>query len=194
MTFEAQQNVLAITDAYIAKVTANTSTTYTTGDKIKLPDLSSLEITVTSEKKEAKAGLKIADSFTMKTGYDVKFEEVNIPLDVLAIINGAELKTSGTTGKQIAEVLETEKQVPVMFNLEIKSDLLNGQAADIHMEMFCVKGLMDVVTTADDYWTVSFEGTAFTRKKDGAFRRIFANEENTEIVPATPSVEENPTE
>ena len=61
MTLETQQNVLAITEAYIAPVTVNTSTTYTTGQKIKLPDLSSLEVTVTSEKKEAKAGLKVAD-------------------------------------------------------------------------------------------------------------------------------------
>lgn len=181
MTLETQQNVLAITEAYIAPVTVNTSTTYTTGQKIKLPDLSSLEVTVTSEKKEAKAGLKVADSFTIKTGYDVKFEQVNIPLEVLAAINGATVETSGETPSQKASVVETEKQVPIMFNLEIRSDLINGQAADIHMEMYCVKGLLDVVTTADDYWTTSFEGTAFARKKDGAYRSITVNETSTEI-------------
>lgn len=181
MTLETRQNVLAITEAYIAKVTTNTTSDYATSTKMKLPDLSSLEVTVTSEKKEAKAGLKVADSFTMKTGYDVKFEEVNIPLDVLAAINGATVETSGTTGEQVASVTETESQVPAMFNLEIRSDLVNGQAADIHMELFCVKGLLDVVTTADDYWTCSFEGSAFARKLDGAYRKITINEESTSI-------------
>ena len=181
MTVETQQNVLAITEAYIAPVTVNTSSTYTKGTKIKLPDLSSLEVTVTSEKKEAKAGLKVADSFTIKTGYDVKFEQVNIPLDVIAAINGATVTQDGTTPSETASVLETESQVPVMFNLEVRSDLINGQAADIHMELFCVKGLLDVVTTADDYWTTSFEGTAFARKKDGAYREIKINETSTPI-------------
>lgn len=187
MTLEVQQNVLGVTEAYIAKVTTNTSTTYETGAKIKLPDLSSMEITKTTEKKEAKAGLKVVDSFTLQTGFDVKFENVNIPLDVLALINGSEVThtgaagTEGKTGTQKASVIETESQVPVMFNLEAKSDLINGQAADIHVEMYCVKGILDVKTTADDYWTCSFEGSAFARKKDGAYRELSINETDTAI-------------
>lgn len=181
MTLETQQNVLAITDAYIAKVTANTTSTYTIDTKKKLPDLSSLEITKKTETKEAKAGLKIADSFTLATGFDVKFENVNIPLDIIALINGSEVTTSGDSGNEKASVVETEKQVPAMFNLEVKSDLINGQAADIHIEMYCVKGILDVKTTADDYWTCSFEGSAFARKKDGAYREISINETDTAI-------------
>lgn len=181
MTLEVQQNVLGVTEAYIAKVAKNTTTDYETSTKMKLPDLSSLEITKTTEKKEAKAGLKTVDSFTIPTGFDVKFENVNIPLDVLALINGSEVKQTGDTGSQKASVIETDKQVPVMFNLEAKSDLINGEAADIHIEMYCVKGVLDVKTTADDYWTCSFEGSAFARKKDGAYREISTNEKDTAI-------------
>ena len=181
MTLEVQQNVLGVTEAYIAKVTTNTSTTYETGTKMKLPDLSSMEITKTTEKKEAKAGLKVVDSFTLQTGFDVKFENVNSPLDVLALINGSEVTQTGETGTGKASVIETESQVPVMFNLEAKSDLINGQAADIHVEMYCVKGILDVKTTADDYWTCSFEGSAFARKKDGAYRELSINETDTAI-------------
>lgn len=181
MTLETQQNVLAITDAYIAKVTTNTTSNYEIDTKKKLPDLSSLEITKKTETKEAKAGLKIADSFTLATGFDVKFENVNIPLDIIALINGSEVTTSGDSGSEKASVVETEDQVPAMFNLEVKSDLINGQAADIHIEMYCVKGILDVKTTADDYWTCSFEGSAFARKKDGAYREISINEKDTAI-------------
>ena len=127
------------------------------------------------------------DHNTLQTGFDVKFENVNIPLDVLALINGSEVThtgaagTEGRTGTQKASVIETESQVPVMFNLEAKSDLINGQAADIHVEMYCVKGILDVKTTADDYWTCSFEGSAFARKKDGAYRELSINETDTAI-------------
>ena len=95
MTLEVQQNVLGITEAYIAKITTNTKTTYETSTKMQLPDLSSMEITKNVETKEAKAGLKIVDSFTLPTGFDVKFENVNIPLDVLALVNGSEVKHTG---------------------------------------------------------------------------------------------------
>ena len=190
MTLEVQQNVLGVTEAYIAKVTTNTTTNYETSTKVKLPELSSLEITKNVETKEAKAGLKVVDSFSIPTGFDVKFENVNIPLDVIALINGSEVKhtgqagTEGQAGTQKASVVETDKQVPVMFNLEAKSDLINGQAADIHIEMYCVKGTLDVKTTADDYWTCSFEGKAFARKKDGAYRDISINEVDTAIASA----------
>lgn len=181
MTLETQQNVLGITDAQIAVVTANTKDSYTIGERIEIPDLSSLDVTVTSETKEAKAGFKLADSFTMKTGYDVKFESVNIPMDVIAQINGATMTSDGTTPAQKNVVVDNEADVPVMFNLAFKSDLINGQATDIHMELYCVKGLLDVVTKADDYWTCSFEGKAFARKIDGAFRAITTNETAADI-------------
>ena len=53
MTLEVQQNVLGVTEAYIAKVTTNTTTNYETSTKVKLPELSSLEITKNVETKEA---------------------------------------------------------------------------------------------------------------------------------------------
>lgn len=48
--------------------------------------------------------------------------------------------------------------------------------AEIEIEMYCVKGILDVVTTSDDYWTCSFEGKAFARKTDGLYRTITASE------------------
>lgn len=176
MTMETQQNVLGITEAYIATVDVNTKENYTKGEEIELPDLSSLEITKTTEEKEAKAGLRIADSFTLTTGFEVKFENVNIPLDVIAKINGSTLTQSGTTPDQTNVLIDAESDVPAMFNLRAKTDLINGQAAEMEVEMYCVKGILDVVTTADDYWTCSFEGKAFARKKDGHYRAIKAVE------------------
>lgn len=176
MTLETQQNVLGITYAEIAVVSTNTTTTYTKETAVELPDLSSLEITKTTEEKEAKAGLRIADSFTMTTGFEVKFENVNIPLDVIAKINGSTLTNTGETPNQQAVLTDAESDVPKMFNLKAKTDLINGQAAELEIEMFCVKGILDVVSKADDYWTCSFTGKAFARKKDGQYRTITANE------------------
>lgn len=171
MTIDTQQNVLGITEAFIAEVETNTSETYATGTAIELPDLSSMEITKTTEEKEAKAGLRTADSFRITTGFDVKFENVNIPLDVIAMINGSAL----TKEELVNTLTEAEADVPVMFNLKAKTDYVNGEAAELEIEMFCVKGNLDVVTPADDYWTCSFEGKAYARKKDKQYRTITAS-------------------
>jgi len=181
MPLSKQQNVLGISNAKIAEVTANTTETYTIGTRMDLPELSSMEVTVSSETKEAVAGLTTVDSMTFKKAYDVKFESANIPLDVIAKINGATLTESGTTPNQIVTVTDKASDVPVLFNLEFDTDFINGEAADLHMELFCVKGFLDVVSKADDYWTCSFEGQGVIRKKDKAFRTITANETRTAI-------------
>lgn len=181
MTLSTEQNVLGISNAKIAEVLKNDSTTYEIGSRIDLPELSTMEVTVASEKKEAKAGLTTVASMTLKTAYDVKFESVNIPLKVLAKINGATLEETGTSPNSKIVVTDKASDVPVTFNLEFDTDFINGEAADLHMEMFCVSGLLDVQSKADDYWTCSFEGQGTMRKKDKAFRTITTNETKTEI-------------
>lgn len=172
-----EQNVFSISDATIAVVSANTSSAYTMGSKIKVPELQTMDVTMTKETKDATYGAgKKADSFTILTGLDVKFESVNIPLDVIAAINGSTISTEGTTPNQKTVLTDKSTQVPATFNLEFKTDYVNGEAADFHMELPCVKGILDIVSKADDYWTCSFEGTAVERKKDNVLRTITANE------------------
>lgn len=172
-----EQNVFSISDATIAVVSANTSATYTKGDRIKVPELQSMDVTMTKETKDATYGAgKKADSFTILTGLDVKFESVNIPLAVIAAINGAEIKTEGTSPAAKTTLVDKSTQVPALFNLEFKTDYVNGEAADFHMELPCVKGILDIISKADDYWTCSFEGTAVEKKKTNELRIITANE------------------
>jgi hypothetical protein len=181
MTLSKQQNVLGVSDAQIAPITANTTLVYTIGAYIELPELKSLDVTVKSVNKEAVAGFTIVDTFTIKQGYDVKFENLNIDLDVIALINGATLSASGTTPNQINSLIEKGSDIPAQFNLAFKTDLVNGAAADFHMELYCVKGLIDIVSKTDDYYTCSFTGTAYARKLDEAFRKITSNETADEI-------------
>ena len=172
-----EQNVFSISDATIAVVSVNTSETYTKGDRIKVPELQSMDVTMTKETKDATYGAgKKADSFTILTGLDVKFESVNIPLAVIAAIHGAEIKTEGTSPAAKTTLVDKSTQVPALFNLEFKTDYVNGEAADFHMELPCVKGILDIVSKADDYWTCSFEGTAVEKKKTNELRIITANE------------------
>lgn len=173
-----EQNVFSISDAEIAVVSANTSTAYTVGTSKKVPELQTMDVTMTKETKDATYGAgKKADSFTILTGFDVKFESVNIPLDVIAAINGSTITTSATT----ATLTDLSTQVPALFNLKFKTDYVNGEAADFHMELPCVKGILDVITKADDYWTCSFEGTAVERKVDHKMRIIETHKTATTI-------------
>ena len=172
-----EQNVFSVSAAKIAPVTVNTSSTYTKGTSMDLPELSSIDVTMTKETKDAVYGAgKKADSFTILTGLDVKFESVNIPLEVLSTINGSTVATSGTTPNQVTTLTDKTTQVPGLFCLEFKTDYVNGAAADFHMEIPCVKGTIDVISKADDYWTCSFEGTAVEKKTDHVLRLIKANE------------------
>lgn len=173
-----EQNVFSISDAEIAVVSVNTSSTYTKGTAKKVPELQTMDVTMTKETKDATYGAgKKADSFTILTGLDVKFESVNIPLEVIAAINGSTF-TGDTTSE---ELKDKSTQVPALFNLQFKTDYVNGEAADFHMELPCVKGILDVVTKADDYWTCSFEGTAVERKSDNVLRIITGNKTTTSL-------------
>ena len=173
-----EQNVFSISEAKIAPVSVNTSTTYTKGTAISVPELQTMDVTITKETKDATYGAgKKADSFTIITGCDVKFESVNIPLEVIAAINGSTYTGSATQEK----IEDKSTQVPALFNLTFKTDYVNGEAADFHMELPCVKGILDVVTKADDYWTCSFEGVAVEKKSDHVFRIITGNSTTTSI-------------
>lgn len=181
-TISTEQNVFSISDAKIAPVTLNNSTTYTKGAYIEVPELSSMDVTLTKETKDATYGAgKKADSFTILTGLDVKFESVNIPLNVIAVINGSTVTTSGETPSRIATLTDKTTQVPGMFNLHFKTDYVNGEIADFHEEIFCLKGIIDVVSKADDYWNCSFEGTAVEKKTTHELRALTGNETATAI-------------
>lgn len=173
-TLALQPNVIGVVNAQIAPVTANSSTAYTIGTVLPLPQLKQLTVTVKSIEKEAIAGFTLVDSFTIKQAYDVKFENVNIPLDVMAAINGATLLQNGTAPSQINSVVDASTDVPILFNLSFDTTMVNNNIAEFAMELFCVKGLLDVQVKADDYWICSFTGKAQARQKDGQFRVISA--------------------
>ena len=177
-----EQNVFSISGAKVAKVTTNTSDTYATATAMELPELQEMDVTITKETKEATYGAgKKADTFTILTGLDVKFTSVNIPLDVIAMINGSTIEKSGTTPNRKVVLKDNINQVPALFALSFKTDYVNGEPADFHETIHCVKGLLDVQTKADDYWTCSFEGSACERKKDHELRTIEGNETKADI-------------
>lgn len=180
---DTQQNVFSITEAKIAKIETNTSATYKIGEYSDVPELSSMDVTVKVDTKDATygAGL-IADSFTIKQGFDVKFESVNIPLEVIALINGSALVQTSTAGAEENSIVDKTTDVPANFNLAFRTEYVNGEPADFHMEIYAVKGFLDVVTKADDYWTCSFTGTAVGRKSDKAIRKITGNKTAVPIV------------
>ena len=172
------QNVFSISDAKIARVTVNTPAAYTVGSLMDLPELSSLDVTIKKEEKQATYGAgKIADSFTIITGLEVKFESVNIPLDVISAINGSTVNATANATR----IEDKSTQVPGLFALAFKTDYVNGEVADFHETIHCVKGILDVISKADDYWTCSFEGTAVERKVDKSLRIIDGHKAVTPI-------------
>ena len=173
-TLALQPNVIGAAGAQIAPVITNSSTSYTIGAVMPLPQLKQLTVAVKSVEKEAIAGFSLYDSFTAKQAYDVKFENVNIPLDVMAVINGAALLQNGTAPSQTNTVIDASTDVPIMFNLAFNAIAVNGNIAEFAMELFCVKGLLDVQVKVDDYWICSFVGKGMARQKDGHFRAITA--------------------
>ena len=173
-TMNQQANVLGISNAKIAAVTTNSASNYAITSPKDLPQLKQLTTTVKSVEKEAIAGFTLVDSFTIKQSYDVKFESVKIPLDVIALINGSTLTTNGTDPNQYTTVVDSSSDVPVLFNLAFNTNFVNNQIAQFGMELYCVKGLLDVQVKTDDYWLCSFTGKAMARVKDGHFRQLTA--------------------
>lgn len=190
MTLETGEHVFGVSEAQIALVTKNTATEYKIGTRMSIPDLSSLDITVSSEKKECKAGLTVVASKRKKTGYSVKFENVAIDLKVLAAINGSTMAQTGTTPSQINQIVDSGDDIPALFNMAFICNDVDGAPADLHYEYFAVSGLIDVQQKLDDYCLCSFEGDAVARKKpltvgekqvSNPFRMVTEHETSTTI-------------
>ncbi|MFA7658773.1 MAG: hypothetical protein WCY19_05010 [Candidatus Gastranaerophilaceae bacterium] len=181
MTLSTQLLALGITDAKIAPVTANTSSSYTIGAYTSIPGIKSVDVTAKTNSKEATGDEKIMGNFIIKQGFDIKFENQMLDLAAIALINGSTLTQTGTTPNQVNSLIDKGSDVPAIFNLNFKTNYVQGQAADTHFEYYCVSGILEVGVKSGDYYSCSFTGTAYARMSDGAFRNQTLNETVTDI-------------
>lgn len=186
MPLTTQLLSLGVTEAKIAPVTTNTSSTYATGAYVAAPGIKTMTLTAKLNTKEATGDEVIMDAFVLNQGFDVSFENQMLDLNQISTINGSTLTQTGTTPNQINTLVDAGTDVPVMFNLHFRTLYINKANCDFHMEAYCVKGYLDVGVKSGDYWSCSFKGMACARQSDKKFRAITFNETATAI-PANPT-------
>lgn len=181
MAITQQAAILGITDCKIAAVTTNTATSYVKGSYIDVPGITEVTCSVILNEKDVTGDEVMLNGFSIKMGYDITFSNQLIDLPTLALINGGTIATSGTTPDEIVTFTEKSSDNTALFDLQFKTDYVDGDPADFHMEFYCVKGYMDVKPVSGDLYSCSFKGKAYARLLDKAFRVVTLNETSADI-------------
>ncbi|KKQ09685.1 MAG: hypothetical protein US20_C0005G0005 [Candidatus Pacebacteria bacterium GW2011_GWF1_36_5] len=176
MTLTKQAVVLGITDAKIATVTTNSSTTYAKGSYVDAPGIKEVTVSLIADEKEATGDETILANFILKKGYELSFSNAMVDLTVVSTINGSTVASSGGNDTEVASLTEFSTDVPVEFNFHFKTDYVDGDTADFHMEYYVCKGHMDIIPRSGDVYEMSFKGKAYSRLSDKAIRCITMNE------------------
>lgn len=176
MTLTKQAVVLGVTDAKVASVTTNTTSTYAKGSYTDVPGIKEVTLSVIADEKEATGDETIMANFIIKKGYELSFNNAMVDLSVVAAINGSSVATSGGNDTEVASLTEFSTDVPAEFNFHFKTDYVDGDVADFHMEYYVCKGHIDVVPKSGDVYEMSFKGKAYPRLSDKAIRCLTMNE------------------
>lgn len=169
MALDNQVKILGIEDCKIAKVTVNTSSTYTVDTSIDVPGIQEITLEPNTEEKICKGDEVELASTTLLTGYKVTFKHAVLDMAIKALINGSTLSESGITPDQVTKIEDGASDDPATLQLQFKVKTVDGQATDYHRSLYCVKGYLTTEYQQSDYAVCSFNGRGFARMNDKKF-------------------------
>lgn len=177
MTINRQTIVLGIDDAKIFALTADTSGSLTYGTAVSAPGIQKIELTPSVTEKGLSSDEKILDYYVRTDYLYWAFNSAQISLDVLAVLEGGTVTTTGTTPNQVYTYSVTQSSVPQYFKLEAKANYVAGAAGDFHLKMYkCKANNVDIQYMASDYAIVSATGVAIATTNDGKIKDYIINE------------------
>lgn len=180
MAIDSNQRVLGIIDCKISKLLTDSSTGCTYDAPIDVPGIKEITVSAEIEEKECTGDEVVMATYRKKKKYSVSFANAVLDLDVVALINGGTVTTSGTSPNEVKNIESASTDTANYFLLEFKSAVTDG-AGDVHYQVLKVRGNIDIAMVAEDYATCSFEGTAVARTFDNKFTNIVVNETETDI-------------
>ena len=150
--------------APLATDVVGSATTY--GTVLDVPGIKSLKADLNVKSVENRGDEVILDTEENVEYIDVSFENAEVPLDVLAAINGGTVTNSGTAETEKNVYLFAGAQTSGYFKLYAKpkrGDSLAG-IDDVLLEIFKVRGTINVNYVSEGFASCSFKGKGIRTK------------------------------
>ena len=182
MTISKQTIVIGIDDAKIFELTADSSSALTYAAAIEAPGIQKIELAPSVTEKGLNHDEKVLDYYVKTDYFAWAINSAKISLDVLAILEGGTVTTTGATPNQVYTYSINESSVPKYFKLEAKANYSAGEIGDFHLKLYkCKANNIDVLYSANDYAIVSASGVAIATTHDGSIKDYVINETATAI-------------
>lgn len=175
MTLSKQTIVIGIDDAKIFELTQDDGNALTYGAAIDVPGIQKIEMTPNITEKALRSDEKVLDYYVKMDCISWAFYSAKISLEVLAILEGGTISTTGSSPNQ--EHTYSINGVPKYFKFEAKANYSAGEVGDFHQRLYkCKTNNVDVQYTASDYAIVSASGVAIPTTHDGRIKDYVINE------------------
>lgn len=182
MTLSKQTVILGVDDAKIFELTADNASSLTYGSAIDVPGIQKIDLTPKFTEKGLKGDEKILDYYVHLDLIAWEFHSAKVSLDVLAILEGGTITTSGTTPNQSHTYNVKDTSTPKYFKFEAKANYTAGEVGDFHVKLYkCKATSVDVDHTTQDYAIVSARGIAIPTTNNGNIKDYVINETSTAI-------------
>jgi hypothetical protein len=182
MTLSKQTILLGVDDAKIFELTADTSSALTYGSAIDVPGIQKIDLTPKFTERGLKGDEKILDYYVHLDLIAWEIHSAKISLDVLAILEGGTITSSGTTPNQSNTYTVKDSSTPKYFKIEAKANYTAGEVGDFHMRLFkCKATSVDIDYTTQDYAIVTARGIALPTVNNGNIKEYVINETATAI-------------
>ena len=177
MTLSKQAVLLGIDDAKISELTADTSGSLTYGSAIDVPGIQNIILQNNYNQKPLYSDERVGDYYSQFDSISWAFSEAKINLDVLTILEGGSIASTGTTPNQVNTYTLSNTSAPKYFKLEGKVNYSSGEVGDFHMKLYkCKVGSLQVEYKCQNYAIVSASGLAIATVNNGKIRDDIINE------------------
>lgn len=166
MALSKVSGLLGVREAQIAPITADADGAATTwGALAKVTGIKSLKCDPNVKSVENRGDEMLIDAEDTIDYYDISWENAELPLDVLAAINGGEVATTGTGEDEVVTYLYAGNVAQTSeFKLAALAKRGSNGVADVMIEFFRVKGTLTFGFTGEDFTACSFKGKALRTK------------------------------
>ena len=167
MALTTTSGLFGVQDCQIAPITADiagSAVTYSTA--LDVPGIKTIKTDLNVKTVDNRGDEAILDTEENIEYMDVSWENAEVPLDVLAAINGGTVTNSGTAGTEKNAYLFAGAQTSGYFKLLVKPKRGYTEAGvkDVLLEIFKVRGTLNVTLVGESYATVSFKGKGIRTK------------------------------
>ena len=177
MTLSKQTVVLGIDDAKIFQLTADDASSLTYDSAIDVPGIQQIMLSPSFTEKGLKGDEKIMDYYIKLDLIQWAFHSAKISLDVLAILEGGTITSTGSTPNQVHTYNVKDTSTPQYFKLEAKASYSAGEVGDFHLKLYkCKANNVDIEYSTQSYAIVSASGLAIPTIHDGNIKDYIINE------------------